>query len=47
MRRSDRPVTFRLSLSGLKVPNHDCICVEKTRNGEEKGQGVGNNNRVM
>lgn len=22
--------TFRLSLSGLKVPNHDCICGHKT-----------------
>lgn len=26
-------LTFRLSLSGLKVPNHDCICTQISENG--------------
>lgn len=34
-----QPITFRLSLSGLKVPNHDCICAEKSKKMERKGQG--------
>lgn len=31
-----QPITFRLSLSGLKVPNHDCICAEKSKNGKKR-----------
>jgi len=33
-------ITFRLSLSGLKVPNHDCICAEKTQKWKEKVRAV-------
>lgn len=43
-------ITFLLSLSGLKVPNHDCICMEKSQNGKEEVRAVRlskNNNGIM
>lgn len=48
-RRGSSFITFLRSLSGLKVPNHDCICAKRKR-AEEKVKEIGfseENNRIL